>query len=77
MDRGNSLPCVLEQKVRGSGRARGWWAGGRSIYSGGAACGEAREVNALRGLPEVADGGQQGSWGRWMQHGMNPVAPTG
>lgn len=23
MDRGNSLPCVLEQKVRGRGRARG------------------------------------------------------
>lgn len=26
MDRGNSLPCVLEQKVRGRGRARGRWA---------------------------------------------------
>lgn len=34
MDRGNSLPCVLEQKVRGRGRAGGRWAGDRSVYSG-------------------------------------------
>ena len=50
LDRGNSLPCVLEQKVRGRGRGRGWRAGDRTVSSGGGpAWGEAREVNALRG----------------------------
>lgn len=62
MDRGNSLPCVLEQKVRGSGRARGGWA----------AWGEARKVNALWDPPGVADGEAGGA--EW-QHGMNPMAP--
>lgn len=59
MDRGNSLPCVLEQKVRGSG---------------GAAGGEARGVNALRG-PPGDDGGQQGSWGRRTAKWHEPLWP--
>lgn len=52
MDRGNSLPCVLEQKVRGRGRARGGGQGTEpSAVGGGPASwwGEAREANALRG----------------------------
>lgn len=61
MDRGNSLPCVLEQKVRGSGRASGWWA--EASTAGGPALGEAREVNALTGPPGVADGGASGQLG--------------
>lgn len=35
MDRGNSLPCVLEQKVRGSGRARGVGRGQKPLQWGG------------------------------------------
>lgn len=71
MDRGNSLPCVLEQKVRGSSRAMGGGQGTEASTVGWPAWEEARKVNALWDPPGIADGEAGGA--RW-QHGMNPMA---
>lgn len=66
MDRGNSLPCVLEQKVRGRGRARGRGAGDRAIHTGGGPAGESQASECTEGSPGLLRGGegQQGSQGR-------------
>lgn len=55
MDRGNSLPCVLEQKVRGRGRVRGGGQGTESstVGVGQPACGEKPGKQMHQG---VADG---------------------
>jgi hypothetical protein len=61
MDRGSSLPCVLEQKVRAGDTA--------GVGSGGT---ESGKLNALRVLLEVTWDGSREAWGDEWQNGMNP-----
>lgn len=70
MDRGNSLPCVLEQKVRGRGRVRGGGQGTEpsTVGVGQPACGEKPGKQMHQGVADGRGSREVGGSGWQKQH---------